>query len=237
MGYSGTPGYSLLESLPRKMFRLAVVACCLALAAAEADPYYGSYGHSLGYSGYGGYAGYGGYGGYGVKTVAAHQPYGYAASGHYIADSIGARHIAKREAEADAYYGSYGYGGLGAYGYGGYGAGYGAVLATDTPALAGAYAAPATSASIAVRGYGTPATVGAYQPYGYAASGHYRADSVGAVHIAKRSADPFYGHGYGHGYGYGYAGPVATGVSTVPHAGFPLQGYAQGYGYGHGYGY
>merc|ERR1719341_2556701 len=147
------------------MFRLAVVACCLAPAATEADPYYGSYGHSLGYAG----------------------------SGHYVADSIGARHIAKREAEADAYYGSYGYGGLSAYGYGGYGAGYGAVLATGTPALAGAYAAPATSASIAVRGYGTPATVGAYQPYGYAASGHYRADSLGAVHIAKRSADPYYG--------------------------------------------
>merc|ERR1711972_172426 len=152
--------------------------------------------------------------------VAAHLPYGYAASGHYVADSIGARHIAKREAEADAYYGSYGYGGLGAYGYGGYGAGYGAVLATGTPALAGAYAAPATSAAIAARGY--------------AASGHYRADSLGAVHIAKRSADPYYGHGYG----YGYAGPIATGVSTVSHAGFPLQGYAQGYSYGHyGYGY
>ena len=195
-----------------------------------------------------------------MKTVAAHQPYGYAASGHYVADSVGARHIAKREAEADAYYGSYG--------YGGYGAGYGAVLATGTPALAGAYAAPATSAAIAVRGYGTPATIGAYQPYGYAASGHYRANSVGAVHIANNNvysgftgnhyaiglpghsyaavtrfgkreaeptAEPFYGHSYGHGYGYGYAGPVATGVSTVSHAGFPLQGYAQGYGYGHGY--
>ena len=168
-----------------------------------------------------------------MKTVAAHVPYGYAASGHYVADSLGARHIAKREAEADAYYGSYGYGGLGAYGYGGYGAGYGAVLATGTPALAGAYAAPATSAAIAVRGYGTPATVGAYQPYGYAASGHYRADSLGAVHIAKRSADPYYGHGYG--LGYGYAGPIATGVSSVSPAGFPLQGYAQGYGYGYGY--
>merc|ERR1712107_823127 len=125
----------------------------------------GSYGYGLGYSGYGGYGL--GYAGYGVKTVAAHLPYGYAASGHYIADSLGARHIAKREAEADAYYGSYGYGGLAAYGYGGYGAGYGAVLASGTPALAGAYAAPATSAAIAVRGYGTPATVGAYQPYGY----------------------------------------------------------------------
>merc|ERR1712010_325528 len=52
---------------------------------------------------------------------------------------------------------------------------------------------------------------------------------------AEPTADPFYGHSYGHGYGYGYAGPVATGVSTVSHAGFPLQGYAQGYGYGHGY--
>merc|ERR1711872_733387 len=180
--------YSLLGSLLIKMFRLAVLACCLALASAEADPYYGSYGYGLGYSGYGGYglgyaghagyAGYVGYAGYGLKTVAAHLPYGYAASGHYVADSLGARHIAKREAEADAYYRSYGYGGLGASGYGGYGAGYGAVLATGTPALAGAYAAPATS----------PAIAGAYQPYGYAASGHYRADSLGAVHIAKRSA-------------------------------------------------
>merc|ERR1712055_1184192 len=212
--------YSLLGS-HLKMFRLAVLACCLALAAAEADPYYGSYGYGLGYSGYGGYGlGYAGHA-------------GYAAYGHYVADSLGARHIAKREAEADAYYGSYGYGGLGAYGYGGYGAGYGAVLATGTPALAGAYAAPATSAAIAVRGYGTAATVGAYQPYGYAASGHYRADSLGAVHIAKRSADPYYGHGYG--LGYGYAGPIATGVSSVSPAGFPLQGYAQGYGYGYGY--
>merc|ERR1712180_60488 len=228
--------YSLLGS-HLKMFRLAVLACCLALAAAEADPYYGSYGYGLGYSGYGGYglgyAGHVGYAGYGLKTVAAHVPYGYAASGHYVADSLGARHIAKREAEADAFYGSYGYGGLGAYGYGGYGAGYGAVLATGTPALAGAYAAPATSAAIAVRGYGTPATVGAYQPYGHAATGHYRADSLGAVHIAKRSADPYYGHGYG--IGYGYAGPIATGVSSVSPAGFPLQGYAQGYGYGYGY--
>merc|ERR1712180_358778 len=180
--------YSLLGS-HLKMFRLAVLACCLALAAAEADPYYGSYGYGLGYSGYGGYglgyaghAGYGGYAGYGLKTVAAHVPYGYAASGDYVADSLGGRHIAKREAEADAYYGSYGYGVLGAYGYGGYGAAYGAVLATGTPALAGAYAAPATSSAITVRGYGTPAT------------GHYRADSLGAVHIAKRSADPYYGH-------------------------------------------
>merc|ERR1711872_882400 len=64
------------------------------------------------------------------------------------------------------------------------------------------YAAPATSAGIAVRGYGTPATVGTNVPYGYAASGNYVADSFGAVHIAKREADAepeadaLYGYGY-----------------------------------------
>merc|ERR1719150_2290793 len=36
------------------------------------------------------------------KTVGAHQPYGYAASGHYMANSVGAVHYAKREAEAEA---------------------------------------------------------------------------------------------------------------------------------------
>merc|ERR1719192_899872 len=38
-------------------------------------------------------------------------------------------------------------------------------------------------------GYVAPATVGAHQPYGYAASGRYLANSVGAVHIAKREAE------------------------------------------------
>merc|ERR1711864_56823 len=125
----------------------------------------------------------------------------------------GAVHIAKRSAEADPYYG---------YGYAGY-RGY-----------VGPHAAPATSAAIAIRGYGQPATIGQTLPYGYAASGHYVADSVGAVHIAKRSADA--DAYYGHGYGYGYHGPIATGVSSVSHVGFPLGGYAHGYGH-HGYGY
>merc|ERR1712211_130440 len=106
-------------------------------------------------------------------------------------------------------------------------------------------AAPATSAAIAVRGYGTPATVGANVPYGYAASGIYRADSVGAVHIAKREpeaeaeADPYYGYGYS-GIGYsglrsygGYGLGYSRGYSTLGYSGL---GYSRGY-YGHGYGY
>merc|ERR1712059_55342 len=89
----------------------------------------------------------------------------------------------------------------------------------------------ATSAAIAIRGYGQPATIGQTIPYGYAASGQYVADSVGAIHYAKRSdeADPYYGYG-----GYGYYGPVASGISSVSYAGFPLQGYSHGYGFGYG---
>merc|ERR1712098_749996 len=115
--------------------------------------------------------------------------------------------LAAAEPEADAYYGSYGYNNLG-YGYSG---AYG-------------YAAPATSAAITVRGYGTPATVGVNAPYGYAVSGGYVADSFGAVHIAKREADAepeadaLYGYGYNN-IGYGnlglstYSRPVVSSYS------------------------
>merc|ERR1712045_385896 len=56
-------------------------------------------------------------------------------------------------------------------------------------------------------------TVGVHQPYGYAASGRYVANSVGAVHFAKRSAEAepeaeaepqFYGYS-----NYGYTVPAA----------------------------
>merc|ERR1719462_937490 len=124
--------------------------------------------------------------GYGTPaTVGTNVPYGYAASGNYVADSFGAVHIAKREAdaepEADAFYG-YGYNNLGYSNLGYNNLGY------NNFGYSGAYgyAAPATSAGIAVRGYGTPATIGTNVPYGYAASGNYVADSFGAVHIAKR---------------------------------------------------
>merc|ERR1712198_256409 len=124
--------------------------------------------------------------------------------------------LAAAEPEADAYYGSYGYG----LGYSNLGYGYAPMRYSG----AYGYAAPATSAGIAVRGYGTPATVGTNVPYGYAASGNYVADSFGAVHIAKREADAepeadaLYGYGYNNiGYsnlGYSNIGYSNLGVST-----------------------
>merc|ERR1712240_411243 len=97
------------------------------------------------------------------------------------AANAGALHLAKRSADADAFYG---YGGPVAHAH------------STGPHLP---------------------NVVQHVPYGYAASGVYRAANAGA----------FYGYG-----GYGYAGPITSGLSTVSHAGFPLQGYAQGYGYG-----
>merc|ERR1712232_678890 len=119
-------GHSLLESTRRTMIRIVIVVCCAALAAAEAeaDPavFYRSYAHhGLYQPGYtAGYtAGYPsavrtyasplttsyttGYHGYQAApaTVGSYQPYGYAASGRYPANSVGAVHIAKREAEAE----------------------------------------------------------------------------------------------------------------------------------------
>merc|ERR1711962_889238 len=56
----------------------------------------------------------------------------------------------------------------------------------------------------------------------YAAAGRYVANSAGTVHVAKRSADPYFYGGYGlahHGLGYagyaGYALPYAAGYGTV----------------------
>merc|ERR1712168_183059 len=126
--------------------------------------------------------------------------------------------LAAAEPEADAYYGSYGYG----LGYSNFGYGYAPMRYSG----AYGYAAPATSAGIAVRGYGTPATVGTNVPYGYAASGNYVADSFGAVHIAKREADAepeadaYYGS---YGYGLGFS-------SNLGYA--PLR-YSGAYGYGY----
>merc|ERR1719428_692371 len=134
------------------MIKIAIVVCCAALAAAEAeaDPafFYQTYGYGAGLynnaytTGYTGYnmpqyrsyaahaaplASYPASAAYAVRgygapaTVGSYTPYGYAASGRYVADSVGAVHIAKREAEAepeaeaeaDAYYRSYGYSNLG----------------------------------------------------------------------------------------------------------------------------
>merc|ERR1712227_1034050 len=158
-------GHSLLNCSKRtiKMIKFAIVVCLAAVASAEADAQYGHFGYAgLGHSVYAApyrYSGAYGYAapltgagitvrGYGTPaTVGTHAPYGYAASGHYVADSIGAVHVAKREAEADALYGTYGYGlGYSAYSrpvYGGY-------SAYSRP-IVSSYAAPLVSSAAYTR--------------------------------------------------------------------------------------
>merc|ERR1711962_1288319 len=109
------------------------IFCLAAAVSAEADPYYlGGYGYGLGYAGIG-YAGLG----YGVHHAAGYARVSpsasvniaglapaavpavgglYAGAGRYVANSAGTVHVAKREAEADAFYGAgygLGYAGLG----------------------------------------------------------------------------------------------------------------------------
>merc|ERR1739838_1193759 len=116
--------------------------------------------------------------------------------------------LASAEADADAFYNTYGYGLNHGLGYtNAYAAGYGINAYASPLRYSGAY------------GYAAPAaSVGSNLPYGYAASGRYVADSVGAVHIAKREAeaepeadaDAYYGtYGYSNlGYS-SYAAPAA----------------------------
>ena len=130
------------------------------------------------------------------------------------------------EADADAFYSTYGYGlghygyGLGAYGYAGY-----PYAAYHHAPLATGYAHVSPSAALNIAGLANaavPAVAG-----GYAAAGRYVANSAGVVHVAKREAeaepeaeadaDAFYTT-----YGYG-----------LPYAGYA--GYA-GYPYAHAYG-
>merc|ERR1719411_2600495 len=97
--------------------------------------------------------------------------------------------LAAADAEADpgVFYRSYGHHGLYQPGYNTYTTGY----TTGYPSAVRAYAGPLTTGyTTGYHGYqAAPATVGSYQPYGYAASGRYLANSVGAVHIAKREAE------------------------------------------------
>merc|ERR1712098_806775 len=100
---------------------------------AEADPYYAAYGYAGLYGGaypaaYGAYGAYGAYP-YGLGYAAGYASVspsaavninglapaavpalagGYAGAGRYVANSAGVVHVAKREAEADAFYGAYG---------------------------------------------------------------------------------------------------------------------------------
>merc|ERR1712115_337260 len=134
--------------------KLFAIICLATTISAEADPtYVGGLGYSgLGYAGLGhfglGYAGLGYAGlGYGVLghhaagyasvspsasvSIAGLAPAAvpavgglYAGAGRYVANSAGTVHVAKREADADAFYGAgygLGYAGLGYAGHAGLG--------------------------------------------------------------------------------------------------------------------
>merc|ERR1712128_274554 len=224
-------GHSHLVKQRNNMIKIALLVCSAALAATDADALYGAYGYGghLGYGaghlGYGvghlGYAGLGHHGvGYGVSIHGAAPAAipavhgGYAGAGRYVANSVGAVHVAKREAEAepeadaDALYGAYGYGGY-SLGHRAYSVGYGLGHGYST------------------LGYGHGYGLG-YARYGYGkrsadaepeaeADALYGAYGYGGYGLGHRTYSVGYGHGYGLGHGY----------STLGH----------GYGYGRGFGF
>jgi len=199
-------------------FFVPVLSALLAGANAEAEAksWLGYGGYGLGYGSYS-YAAplYGSYGGYGIWKRDAE---------------------AKPEADAEAWYGTYGYSGLGGLGYGtGYGTGYATGYSAATPAV---LAAPALVArpAIAVTRTAIPVTQTTHVPVT-----HTRTETVpvgvqtrvvsggivnGAAGIWKREADAepeaeawgTYGYsglgglGYGGAYGTGYA----TGYAAAP---------------------
>ena len=141
--------------------------------------------------------------------------------------------LVKGEADADAFYGPYGYG-LGYAAYGAHPYTYGYAGYPYAYAAPSAYAQVSPSASLTTVGLADasiPAVAG-----GYAGAGRYVANSAGVVHVAKRSADAeaeadadaFYTtYGYGLPYA-GYAGyPYA-------HAAYNYAAYSP-YTYGLGY--
>merc|ERR1711963_1058193 len=138
--------------------------------------------------------------------------------------------LVKGEADADAFYGPYGYG-LGYAAYGAHPYTYGYAGYPYAYAAPSAYAQVSPSASLTTVGLADasiPAVAG-----GYAGAGRYVANSAGVVHVAKREAeaeadaDAFYGV-YGYPYAYGaysaYAGyPYAYGAYpyNYGYAGYP----------------
>merc|ERR1711878_224137 len=130
--------------------------------------------------------------------------------------------LVKGEADADAFYGPYGYG-LGYAAYGAHGYTYGYAGYPYAYAAPSAYAQVSPSASLTTVGLADasiPAVAG-----GYAGAGRYVANSAGVVHVAKREAeakaeadaDAFYGYGLPYAYGaYPYTG--YAGYAGYPYA-------------------
>merc|ERR1712168_293137 len=170
-----TTALTTVGSVPRNskksnMNKFLATLFLAAAATAEADPYLLGYGAGYAGLGYAGYAGYGGlgYAGYAAPyaagyasvspsasvNIAGHAPAAlpavggaYAGAGRYVANSAGVVHVAKREAEADAYYGAYGlgYAGLGYAGLGYAGLGYAAPAVAAVAPVAAAVAPVAAS--------------------------------------------------------------------------------------------
>merc|ERR1712228_785270 len=90
--------------------------------------------------------------------------------GRYVANSAGTVHVAKREAEADAFYSTYGVGHLGYAGHLGYGVAHTGYAATPIH-------------------HGVTYTAPVHHAAAYAGAGRYVANSAGTVHVAKREAE------------------------------------------------
>merc|ERR1712147_175153 len=156
-----------------------------------------------------------------------------AASGRYVADSVGAVHIAKREAEAeaeaDAYYRSYGYSNLG---YSSYAApaAYSTYSTIARPAIS--YAArPIVSTRYGINRYSTIARPAIYS------RGYYGKREAEAEPEAEADADALYST-YGN-YGYSNLGystisrPLVSSYVSRPIVStrYGINRYSTGYGY------
>ncbi len=127
-----------------------------------------------------------------AKTVAndAITPFGYAAKGQYMADSKGALHIAKREAEPTHHFGYVPYS-SGVYSPYHLSTPYVSTPYVSTPYVSTPYISTPYHAYPSVYGLHHLKTYSndAVKPEGYAAKGQYVAETAGSLHVAKREAE------------------------------------------------
>jgi len=218
------------------MMKSVFFACLVAAVYAEATPeadadaWYG-YGAGYGYAarpyvnlGYRSYSSVAGYAPYASRTYGAYPAaYGY---GHAIGKRSADAEAAP-EADADAWYGNYGY-------------------AAASPAYYGGYRNYGYAAAVpAVRSYNTVAGVASYSPYVARSYAAYPSTYGYGHAIGKRSADAeaapeadaWYGN-YGYAApAYGYSAAVAAPVSAYRYAAPAVSAYryapyaARSYGY------
>ncbi len=117
--------------------------------------------------------------GAGVYANDAVSSFNYASKGMYKADSVGAKHYAKREADPALFYSHYMTPTVYTSGYSHY----------TTPLV---YSKPAVHMPVhmKMKTYSNDAE----KPFDYAGKGQYKAINEGAIHIAKREAEPYYNY-------------------------------------------